>query len=653
MGSNSWNFGSSDYGFGGRNNYFVFGGSGSGRSIEQSVQSLFFSDNQRGFPENYNAGVNFNYDNKKDKITSVYYFNQANLTANSSMDQDKFFQGFTQNESRTTDDDSRSQGHRVELTYEREIDSLHSIDIELKGAYVDETTINQSQVLLSRDNNLSNSSSFTNNTNTTGGLFNGSVSFRKKFKKKGRRAGANISYLTTELQDDWTQNSNLNFLESDTTTQLSQLIDQDNLTNADKQQFKVNAVYVEPLSKKFFIQTFYNYRNTAEGGDRFVGDLVDSQTIQNDFLSRAYDNSIAYNRGGTSLRYSHSGINVTAGAAYQNFDLKGTTYNFSRTLIQGQVDRSFDQFIPYLSLSSSYNRKTRVNASYTKTVNEPSIPDMQPIIENINPLYIREGNPNLTPEIADSYRLGFGQFWPLQDTRFNLNLNYQKYDSQFSTAESVDDNLITTYRPVNVDGGQTASLWSSINFPIKKNKLKVRVNYSLRLDDRISLINLVENDTKVITHSPRIKIDITPSEHFTIYLEGSLSSANTTYALHSELDQTTERISGSAEVNCKLFAGIFLSTQFEYDKYTNERFGLAQAVPIWDSSIYKFFLPDNRLELRFSLYDALNKNLGISQSAYGISVTQSRTETLARYGMLSMTYNMRGMKTDTRKTGWW
>jgi len=299
MGSNSWNFdGGTDYGFGGRRNMIVFGGN-RGSSIEQTVQNLFFSDGQKGFPENYNAGVSFNFDNKKDKVTSVYYFNQANLDANSMMDQDKFFQNFTQNETREDVKENRSQGHRVELTYERELDSLHSVKLDMKGAVIDETVMNRSQVNLSRDVSQVSSSSFLNNTNTTGNLFNGTAIFKKKFQRKGRRAGANVSYLTTALEDVWTQESDLNFTDQDTVV-MSEVIDQQNNTNADKQVLKANAIYVEPFSKKIFLQSFYNYRKTSEGGDRFIGDIVDDETIQNNFLSREYENSIVYKNFGGS-----------------------------------------------------------------------------------------------------------------------------------------------------------------------------------------------------------------------------------------------------------------------------------------------------------------------------------------------------------------
>jgi len=653
MGSQSWNFGSgTDYGFGGRNNRFVLGGNSSS-SIEQSVQNLFFSDGQKGFPENYNGGINFNYDHNTNKLSSVYYYNQSNIRAETNMDQDKFYQAFTQKEIRNNSISNKSAGHRLELSFEKEIDSLHSIQLDFNGAYIDENNNDQGSAFLSRDEIARSQTTYDNRTNTSGYLLNSQAIFRKEFKKKGRRAGVNASYLTTQLDENWTQFSTFDLFEEDGMLESREIRDQDNNDNADKQLFKANLLYVEPLIKKFFLQSFYNFRNTLESGSRFIGDRVDNAITLNDDLSRSYENTLKYNRGGTALRYSHNGINIALGAAYQRINLLGDFSKYQSTELLGEVDRQFDQIIPHASARVSINRNTSFNLSYNKQVTEPAIADLQPIVDNLNPLYIREGNPSLVPEISDSYSASFRKNFPMHDTRINFRLRYQKYDNQFSTDESVDNNLVTTYRPFNVEGGSTASLWTFLNFPIIKNKIKVRANYSLRLNKRNSLINREINRTKVTSHSPQVKLDITPSDHMSIYISGSYNLSNTAYDLRPSQNQKTERLSGSFEFNSKLVAGIFISTQMSYDRYSNDRFGLSQSIPIWDSSIYRFFMPDNQLELRFSLYDGLNRNLGLNQSAFGISVQQSQTQTLARYGMLSATYNIRGIKTDVRKKGWW
>ena len=521
MGSQSWNFGQgTDYGFGGGSGrYFTFNSGGGG--IEQSIQNLFFNTNQKGFPENYNTGINFNYDHKKTKISSVYYFNQANLTANSSTDEDKFFQAFTQNEASTNNSNDRSQGHRAELSFEKELDSLHTIKIDFNAAFINEDDTDIGEVNLFRDENLTSLTTFDNSNNTSGYLLNGLAVFRKKFKKKGRSAGINASFLTTELEDDWTQNSVIAFYDDEQRLVDSLITNQQNNDLATKTVFKANALYVEPIGKKFFFQTFLNHRNTTEDGERVIIDQADNNRSVNDFLSRNYDNSIVYNRIGSVFRYSNKGLNVSLGAAYQNFDLEGQFSSFLTGASLGEVDRSFNQFIPNASARYSINRNTNINASYSRTANEPSIDDLQAIVNNLNPLFIRVGNPELIPEISDSYSLGFRKNFPLHDTRINVNLSYDNYDTQFSTDETVNDQLITTVTPINVDGGSSASLWSNLSFPIKKNKLKVRANYSFRINDRNALVNGESNATQVISHSPSLRLDITPSDDFTVYLSGS------------------------------------------------------------------------------------------------------------------------------------
>ena len=653
LGSQAWNFGDgTDYGFGGgRGRFFTFSG-GNNSGIEQNIQSLFFNTNQKGFPENYNAGVNFNYDHKKTKISSVYYFNQANLTANSATNEDKFFQSFTQNENSTNSSDDQSQGHRAELSFEKELDSLHTIKIDFNAAFINEDDTDIGEVNLFRDESLTSLTNFTNNNNTSGYLLNGLAVFRKKFKKKGRNAGINTSFLTTELEDDWTQNSVIAFYDSQQRQIDSLVTDQQNNDFATKSVFKANALYVEPIGKKFFFQTFLNHRNTNEDGQRVITDQSDNTRSVNDFLSRNYDNSIVYNRIGSVLRFSNKGFNISVGAAYQNFDLESQFSSFLTGASLGEVDRSFNQFIPNASFRYTINRNTNVNLNYSRTANEPAIDDLQAIVNNLNPLFIRVGNPELIPEIFDNYSLGFRKNFPLHDTRINVNLSYQNYDTQFSTDETVSEQLVTTVTPINVEGGSSADLWSSLNFPIKRNKLKVRANYFFRINDRNALVNGESNATQVISHSPTLRLDFTPSDDFTVYLSGSYNVSNTEYDLRADQNQQTRSIDGSIEFNSKLFAGFYVSTNFSYERFTNDRFGESVTIPIWDSSIYRFFLEGNQLELRLSLYDALNENQGFNQSAFGNNVRQSSTESLARYVMFSVAYNIRGIKTSLKRSRW-
>ena len=653
MGSESFNFSSDDsYGFGGGGNrYFYFGGGGGG--IEATISSLFFANNRSGLPENYSTGLNFNYDHNKTKVSSVYYFNQNGLLENMVRDQDKFYQNFTQQENMESSRDDVSKGHRLEVEIEKEIDSLHSFKLELKGALIDQNNFYNGNSSLSRDALLTSSSAFSNNTNTKGNLYNGNFFFRKKFMKKGRRMGFNASLLNTELNDDWLQDSETQFFDDQGTVADILKIDQQNESHAEKSVLKLNGIYVEPLSKKFFWQTFYNYSNRNESGDRIVNDITDDNSVLNENLSREYTNTIDLNRIGTSIRYSFNGMNITTGVAYQQFDLKGAFNFIGEQTSTSTVDEKFVNVIPHFSMNFNPIRNAYVSLSYTRSATEPAIADLQPVVDNINPLFIKEGNPALTPEITDYLSTYVSRNFPLAGIRVSLRANLSFFDTQISTEEKVDENLVTTYKPINLEGGNSNRYNASISFPIIKNKITGRARYGYSTNNRPSLVNDILNSTTVKTHSPYIKFNITPSKDFSVYLDFSYDVSHTEYDINSSQDQTTKNTDIGAELNMKLLAGFFISTKMSYSRYINDRFDVDTTIPIWNSSIYRHFMKDNQLEVRLALYDGLNRNMGFNQRAFGNRVFQSSTENLGRYGMLSLTYNIRGMKSDVRKDSWW
>lgn len=645
MGSQAFNFGDDlEFGFGGGGRgYFTFGGGDSG--IESSIQSLFFNGgNSGGIPLNYNAGASFNYEHKKTKFSSVYYYNQQGLVKETQMDQSRFYDDFTSVEQGLETNDSNFQGHRMELSFEQEIDTLHSFKVTANGAFIDQTVGQVESANLFRNNVLNSQSSFDNQSDKEGYLGNATFLFRKKFKKKGRRAGINFSYLKSELDTDENQVSDSYFVANDSTAIFNYL----NEDMATKDLFKANAVYVEPLGKKFFWQSFYNYSNRQETGDRIV---LESEELDG-FLSRNFNNTILLNRVGSSLRYSHDGYNLTAGLAHQNYDLQGDFVS-ENALLKGVVDKQFDNWLPYFNVDISPQRNTYLSAGYTRQAVEPNIADLQPIVDTRNPFYIREGNLNLTPELSNIYSISGNHNWPLEAIRVSLNLSYSEYDSQFSTEETVDENLVTFLRPINVEGGEERSVWSSFSFPIIKNKLTVRTNFSYDLGKRPSLVNKVENITTRQTYNPSIRVSYTPSTEFSINGSARLRITDTEYDINVSQNQRIINNNYSLTMNSKLFAKIYSNASFSYNVNVNERFNFEENVPLLNASLYRHFLPDNKLEVRVSVYDLLGRSQNISQSTFGNSVFFSTSDVIGRYFMLSLSYNIRGMKGGIEKSRWW
>lgn len=644
MGSQSFNFGDDlDFGFGGGNRYYSFGGGGNG--IESSIRSLFFSGgNSGGIPLNYNGGASFNYEHDKTKFSSVYYYNQSGLKKETNMDQSRFYDNFTTVEQAEESNDSNFQGHRMELSFEKELDSLHSIKLTANGALVDQRENQFETADLFRDNALNSQSNFDNNSDQKGYLGNATFLFRKKFKRKGRRTGFNVSYLGSELDTKEIQNSESYFIVNDSTATTNF----ENFDTATKNLFKANAVYVEPIGKKLFWQTFYNYSNRNETGDRVV---LDEEELEEN-LSRVYDNNIILNRLGSSMRYSHGGYNVSLGAAYQNFDLTGS-FNSENNLITGIVDKQFNNWLPYFNVDISPSRNLYFSTGYSRQANEPEIADLQPIIDTRNPFYIREGNLSLTPELSNRFNVNVNRNWPLAAIRISADLSYTRFDSQFSTEEFVDDNLITYIKPINVEGGEERNIWSSFSFPIIKNKLTVRSYFSYQLGKRESFVNDIKNTTTRESFNPSVRISYTPNNDFSINTNARFNITNTQYDINTTQDQKTINNNYNITMNSKLFAKIYSNASFNYNINVNERFNFEENVPIFNASLYRNFLPENKLEVRVSAYDILGRSQNISQSTFGNSVFFSRSNVIGRYFMLSLSYNIRGMKGGIQKNRWW
>jgi hypothetical protein len=653
MGSQSFNFSDDgDFGFGGGGGfrYFTFGGGGS--SLESSIQSLFFNSGGAGFPENYNAGANLNYTTDETEISSVYYYNRAGLDKTTVTDRTNFLLGSSfQNISERVSDEL-SEGHRAEFSIDQEIDSLSSFKIEINGAYINEYNQFDTDLSLRNNSDLVSETTFDNEVNTNGYLVNAVGYYRKKFKKKGRRFGASTTYLNTSLTDIGNQLSSSNFYSGEMIDSVS-IINQntDNLQN--KVQYKANAVFVEPLGKKFFSQTFYNYSNRLETGDRTVEDINGDVKSLNAQLSRTYENTISYHRAGSAIRYFNDGLNVSIGAGAQVFNLFGNFESKVDPSISGIVDKQFIVWIPHFSLSKSFGRNARTSLSYNLGAVEPEIAQLQPIVDNTNPLYIVEGNPELTPETSHNISARVNRFWPMAQVRLYGNIRYSIYTNDIINSETVDENLVTQVKPVNYEGGDNTSIYAGGSFPIYKRKLKGNANLGVTIGNNFAFVNSFLNRTNSVRYSPGLSVTWTPTKEISLRAGGDFSIVDTKYDINVSQNQRNINNTLNASLQAPLFLKVYLNSSLDYTQVINERFNVNETIPILNASIYRHFLPGNKLEVRLSIYDAFNRNIQINQTAFGNSVSNSSTGTLARYMMVSMTYNIKGLKNDANKGGFW
>ena len=146
-----------------------------------------------------------------------------------------------------------------------------------------------------------------------------------------------------------------------------------------------------------------------------------------------------------------------------------------------------------------------------------------------------------------------------------------------------------------------------------------------------------------------INFDLTPVEWFSFYAGTSFRLSKTKYEQNPAQNQDINNWSAYTNMNVKLPKDFYFDMKFNYNRFENESFGFNQEVPILNAFIYKLIGEAKKWEVRLSAYDVFKQNQTISQFAGQNFVTTGRIETLSRYFLLGVTYNMRGVEVKNRR----
>jgi hypothetical protein len=631
-----------DFGFSNGSQYFVAYGDGG---------SLLNGFDGRGFTKNKGAGANYNFDNKKTKFNASYFYNESKLN----LDQFGFRQTFLKDSSFYNTDTTRQvnflRSHNFSTRFETNIDSSNILIVKADTRLGENTSSNQqSQLFTGASKQLTRSLLINNGSSANTFRVASSAIFRHRFKKKGRSFAVSGGLNTSNTNGtDNLFNLNKFFRATTFTEQVRQLNNNANQTT----QWKTSALFTEALSKKWFLEGFYNYSHTNNVVDRQVSnpELAEKRI---DALSIYYDNQIVLNRLGSSLRYSYEGLNASIGLAAQQIQINGQ-YSTAKgeTLLVPALKRSFNNWIPNANFSYEFPNNSWMGFNYVYDVSEPKFNDLQPVPNVNNPAFRILGNPNLGPERAHSMGFNYGFWNPSTFFSGGIGLENKFYDSQIVYNQQIEilDSIgvRTTTRPDNAKGGRSsgANFWG--NIPIVKNKFTFNINGNFNLSKVPSFVNEIRNETSNNSYSFSGGFSITPSEKLILGINGSLGFTNIAYSIQNQQNQKIQNHSVNGSIKWQFAKLSFFESNLDYSVYRNARFGFNQSIPIWNASVRRLLGKSNRIETRFAAFDLLNRRVSIQQDGSQNYVSRNIASTLARYFMFSISYNVRGYETKFKK----
>lgn len=476
--------------------------------------------------------------------------------------------------------------------------------------------------------------------------FNNDFTAVYRLAKPGRsistefRLGNNNSFGETLLNS---LNFNPRINRADT---LNQRTDNDSRGN----NYNVNLVYTEPLSQRSNLQFTLSQGNNFTDNDQRVFRLIAETglTFLDSALTNVFENDYLTRRAGFGYRYNFNKLNFNANVNYQYAELD----NLRTFPTDGAFNIAFKNVLPTVNGTYRFTPMQNLRWNYRATTQNPSVDQLQDVVNNSNPLLLRAGNPNLEQDFGHFMNLNYTSFDLANSRTFLLFLTGNVTNNFIGNATYIarQDTLINGEiflpaggqftRPENMGGSVVTSLFTTYGTYVKSIKSNVNFNTRLTYSQIPGIVNGVKNFNRNTVIGPGVTVssNISTNLDFTIQTSGNVNIVTST--LQPETNNNFYNQTSFARLFWRVDKW-FISTTGTHQWFTGLGEDFNQSIWLLNAEVGRKLLPKDQGEIKLTVFDALKQNQAISRTVSDISIEDRLTTVLQQYFMVTFTYNLR------------
>ena len=595
--------------------------------------------NGEGLPQIWTGGVHFadKWNEDKDHFAGNYRYAMQNVA----IDGTTVTQTPLPNDSESVTHQyknqfSRGERHGLDGLYEWKIDSLTSIKLTANAGErnTDISTMYTSATLAQNiDTSNTNTRKITSNANAD--FINADLLLRRKFAKKGRTLSLDIKENYKDSKSDGHLASLTKIYQLDTSLYTSQQKNSNTSTLA----FAAKATYTEPLSKISYLELDYG---VTVNNSRATNISKDSSMLTGKFdstdlyYSSDYKYNILTNTGGLAFRFIPSkNVNFSLGS-----DVSNSQYNQSDALRPDSSARKYAylNFFPKATFVYTLGRETSFRFNYLGSTTQPTVDEVSPLHQNSDPTNITIGNGALKQQFTNAFTMRFNNFKILSQRFLFASATFDVINDAISTNTTNIDGIRTT-KYVNVNGNYNGFAFVGYGFKLKKIDMQIGAHINTGINHINSYVNDTLNHSNNNTYTFTLDLEYYKDKKFNIEFNPSVTyndnkSSITTYS--SSYWTSNNELTGSVQLPYKFEIG---STITWFLRQQTTLFYKDNNVLIWNAYVSKKFTKKSNLELRASVFDMLNQNIGYNRTAQAGIITEDTYNTIRRYGMLSLIWN--------------
>lgn len=608
-------------------------------------------------------GLNYRKDfSEKLTMYGSYSYSHTNNTTLSEKYQNNTLPEIQQIDSVLTNSNTIGGSHRFEANVEWKPTDKDYIKISPQFGYDDGDATTLSNSVTYRSAAFNNSQDQNTLANSTAPRFGISGLYNRKLNDKGRNVFVNMNYNNAKTVKD--QNAILDRLLADPNNADSSLssIYEKTILESNNKSWNAGASlnYTEPLSDKGRLELTYDFNknkydnaNFQQGFDRDGNLIAEDPKLNFDYN---YDYSFSTHKVGANYLYNGDKITYSIGAAAQPSQLRGEA--ISSGLIV-PIHRNNMNWMPIARFEYKFSRQANISVNYSGTPNEPSVTQILPFDMSTNRTSIVVGNAALNPEFSHQLNVRFrkndfqkgNNFFAFVRAGLTNNkivsLNKSYFDDlvDYQTGKT-NSTLISETRYLNETTDKPFNVSSFYHYgkSLKEKTYNIMlmggVTYNKNIgylsttkDDNIGqkniARNIIFNQGLMFRYNPSENLEINPGVRYQYtHTENSLTGRTT------NVSSWTPTLIGSVNITKSTIFGADLSKSF-YNGYN-----ISSNPFIINTYLEQKLLKDQRGTIRLQAFDLLNQQTNIAQTVTEAMITDSRTNRLGRYFMLSFTFKL-------------
>lgn len=594
----------------------------------------------------------FNYRDswgKKITVYGSYSFSDNSVFTKSSSIQDNLSLTNPTTQTAGTTETDRKVNHRFTFNMEYKIDSIDYLKISPSLSYSSVNSNSSGSSILKNDSTTLSDYNFVTNSHSSAPSFGMNVLYNHRFTPQGRNFSINAGAGSS--QSNSYTNPQYQYINTRPTAPADQFV----TTNSRTDTVGASVSYIEPLSKKSFLEAKWVYHRGYTTSDKTTDTLaITGETDFDNTLSNDYHFTLTTNRYGLNYRFIDKKYNYTIGIVAQPTSLNGFSPSDSATTHRNSFYVTPDAHFVY-----NFSRSQSFSANYSGSTNTPTFNELQPVTDFSNALYPVTGNPDLKPEFNRTLSLRYNNFNFASGNVFFGNLSFTQtddkivantinYPKNYAPDTRFSNTIATQY--LNAPGYYSTNAFYVFHKPWDNRKFNLFLVGNASYSNNISYITNVNGTTYAFdtekniaktlsfTQEAHFRIDITDVIDAEPYVKYTINSSSNSLNEPGINDNFRTFIPG---IQGKNYFWKNWTLSYDYSKTLYYGYKGATNPNILNTYLERRFLTNNMASIRLAVNDVFNQNTGYTNTINGNYITQSNVNRLGRYYMVSFIWRFR------------